>query len=154
MARLTDAKGQVWEVVLDVATVKRVKELTGCNVGIILNDRMQALADLVGDPVLLIDVVYAICKPQCEQRGISDEEFGQSFSGQTLQDAYDAFMQALIDFFPNRQSRILQNLVKTTNQAAEVLATKAEKQTAELTAETLLDLVSSTPESSESTPAP
>ena len=88
MKPFTDASGRTWELTVIVSAVKRVRDL------------LERLAD---DPVLLVDVLYVLCKPQADAKGVSDEDFGRGMVGGVLDDAASALMKELLDFFPSAQ---------------------------------------------------
>ena len=62
---------------------------------------------MTGDPVLLVDLLYCICKVQADAAGVTDEEFGAGLAGDSIQAATDAFLDELIDFFPLGKRQIL-----------------------------------------------
>lgn len=105
MHTFTDARARSWDVVLDVSAIKRVKGLLGVNLYDLVDDGAKGLGELLGDPCRLVDVVYVLCREQCQAQGLTDEDFGRGFSGDSLEAAGEAFVAELLDFFPNRQAR-------------------------------------------------
>jgi len=71
----------------------------------------QLIQRLAGDPVLLVDVIYALCKPQADERNITDEEFGRAMWGDVIDHATTAMLEALADFFPSRRRELLQRAI-------------------------------------------
>jgi hypothetical protein len=59
----------------------------------------------VRDPVLLCDVIYAACKPQADERQVSDEAFGASMAGDAIEHATAALLEELVDFCPSPRDR-------------------------------------------------
>jgi hypothetical protein len=51
------------------------------------------------DECLLVDVIYLLCRDQCEQRKLSDEDFGRAMSGEAIDGACKALLEGLADFF-------------------------------------------------------
>ena len=101
-----DLHGNKWTVEVNMATVKRIKDSLDCNIADLNNkETMTKLAD---DIVFLVDVIYLCLKPQLDEKGISDVEFGQSLDGETVNQASEAFMEAFIAFFPARTRRRLE----------------------------------------------
>lgn len=103
MKSFQDCKGRSWDVTITVATIKRVRSLAGV-------DLMEAIdgeiIDRMGaDPVLLVNVLYAVCKPQADAAMLNDEDFGESMAGDAIEHATAALIEALIDFFPNARDR-------------------------------------------------
>ena len=79
MKSFTDNLGRTWTLVVNVAAIKRVRALCGVDLNAIVeidkdnNPTAELLERLSTDPVLLVDVLYAVCKTECDQKGVSDE---------------------------------------------------------------------------------
>ena len=73
----------------------------------LLNEQIhETLASLTDDIVKGVDVLYVLCSEQAEKNNVTDEQFGQSLSGDVLFDGINAMVEALIDFFPNPKKRM------------------------------------------------
>ena len=101
MKSFTDNMGRAWTLVVNVATVKRVRALCGVDLNSVIEvedgkPSAKLLERLSSDPVLLVDVLYAVCKPECDRLGVSDEDFGSAMAG----DSVDAATQALLELLP------------------------------------------------------
>jgi hypothetical protein len=94
-----------WEITINVAAVKRVRGLLQIDLYGLVDDGFQSLGKLVSDPVTLADVLYCLCKDQADKLGVSDEDFGRSLAGDAIARAADAFVEELIDFFPDARAR-------------------------------------------------
>lgn len=87
MKTFTDNTGRVWTLAVNVAAIKRVRALCGVDLTAIVeldknnNPDTKLLEQLSSDPVLLVDVLYAVCKSECDQKGVTDEEFGMAMAG-------------------------------------------------------------------------
>jgi hypothetical protein len=106
MSVFQDAMGRKWELHVNPATMKRVQSLTGFSLGKALasEEHMQQLNQ---DIVLLVDVVYALCKPQAEKAGVTDEAFGEAMVGDVFQSMVAALIEAITDFFPSESRRLI-----------------------------------------------
>ena len=51
------------------------------------------------DVVLLVDVIFALVKPEADQKGVTDEEFASALGGDAAYQAFEAFMAEWRDFF-------------------------------------------------------
>ncbi len=105
MKTFTDNTGRKWTIEVNVQAIKRVR-------GLIDVDLMDAVGGdlierLLGDPVLLCDVVYCLCKPEADERGISDEEVGRAMAGDAIEEATEALLEELVDFFPPKKRALL-----------------------------------------------
>lgn len=120
-----DSAGRSWTLSVNVGTIKRVRAL--CNINLLdvikLNEKqevdMALLEQLSSDPVLLVDVLYAVCKEDADKQNISDEDFGRAMAGDAITEATNALIQDLVDFFPETKRRIL-NKVLTASRRFEM----------------------------------
>ena len=112
----TDSLGRAWTLVVNVATIKRVRALCGVDLNTIVEvedgkPSAKLLEKLSSDPVLLVDVLYAVCKPECDQRNVSDEDFGAAMAGDAVEQATDALLDEVIDFFPEAKRKVFQKIL-------------------------------------------
>lgn len=105
MRTFTDNAGRTWTVAINVAAIKRVRGLINVDLYQLVDDGFQALSKLVADPVQLADVLFCLCKDEADAKQISDEDFGRALAGDAITLAADAFVEELIDFFPDARAR-------------------------------------------------
>jgi hypothetical protein len=128
MKTFNDNAGRSWTVQVNVDAIKRVRDLAQVNLLEVVEGKL--LERLIGDPVLLCDVIYCLCKPEADGKGISDVDFGRAMGGDAIDGATTALLEELVDFFPQAKRRVL----------AKALAKLQKLQTAALAAvETRLD---------------
>lgn len=101
MAAFKDSAGAIWEVAVTVGAIKRVRSLCKMDLDNPHNGDPSLAQVLTNDHVQLIDVIYAICKPQADAVGLTDEDFGGRLGGRAVGDAVKAFFEAWLDFFRN-----------------------------------------------------
>lgn len=164
MRSFRDNQGRQWSVEINVTAIKRVRGLTG-------EDLMQVIEGtliekLIRDPVLLCDVVYAICKPEADSRSITDEDFGKAMAGDAIEAATTAVLEELVGFCPSPRDRanlgrVLQATRKVMDRARDLVEKKLDSGELDRLADRLLSGEAtagsspiSAPESSASTPAP
>jgi len=118
MKQFTDTQGRSWTIEINVAALKRVKGLTGVDLmGVLDGDLVQRF---IGDPVLLCDVLYAVCKPQADKENITDEDFGRAMAGDTIERATESLLDEIVSFCPNPRDRAaLGKVLAATNTAME-----------------------------------
>ena len=132
MKSFTDIKGRAWEIVVTVATVKRVRALCKVDLNSIVeldkNNKPSAelLERLSSDPVLLVDVLYAICKPQADKLGITDEDFGEAMAGDAIEHATTALLEEVIDFFPEAKRMVMQKILSASRRFSDAARKKLE----------------------------
>jgi hypothetical protein len=160
MKTFTDNAGRVWTIAINVNAIKRVRGLIDVNLLEVIEGTL--LERLIRDPILLCDVVYAVCKPEADALNVTDEQFGQAMAGDAIDQATKALLEELVGFSPSPQGRAnLQRILETTwrmiEKAQEVIAARIDSGEIERAAEQLLatssDSSGSSPASAESSPA-
>lgn len=105
MASFKDSSGRVWVVEITVGTIRRVRSLVDINLLEVVEGPL--IERLSSDPLLLCDVLYAVCQPQAEESGLSDEDFGEGLAGDVIDEATSALLESLVAFFPESRRRLL-----------------------------------------------
>ena len=132
MKSFTDNKGRTWTLEVTVATVKRVRALCKVDLYSIVeldkNNKPSAelLERLSSDPVLLVDVLYAVCKPQADKLGITDEDFGEAMAGDAIEYATNALLEEIIDFFPEAKRVVMQRILSASRRFSDAARKKLE----------------------------
>ncbi len=129
MRTFKDNAGRQWSVEINVASLKRVRGLTGTDLMQVIEGTL--IEKLIRDPVLLCDVVYAICKPEADARTppVSDEEFGKAMAGDAIEAATTAVLEELVSFCPSPRDRanlgrVLQATTKVMERARDLVEKK------------------------------
>ena len=113
MKTFTDNAGRTWTIAINVDVLKRVRGLVDVNLLDIIDGKL--IERLYRDPVLLCDVVYAVCKPEADARSVSDEDFGRAMAGDAIEQATKALLEDLVLFSPSPRDRAnLQRILETT----------------------------------------
>jgi hypothetical protein len=105
MKTFVDNAGRTWTVAVNVDAIKRVRDLATVNLLEVIEGKL--LERLIGDPVLLCDVIYSVCKPEADAKNIKDEDFGRAMAGDAIDGATTALLEELVDFFPQGRRRVL-----------------------------------------------
>jgi len=105
MHAFKDNQGREWTVEINVAALKRVRGLAGVDLMQVIEGSGGLVERLVRDPVLLCDVIYAVCKPQADSRDVSDEAFGEAMAGDAIEHATGALLEELVSFCPSPRDR-------------------------------------------------
>ncbi|HOA75208.1 MAG TPA: hypothetical protein PL151_09500 [Phycisphaerae bacterium] len=116
MKTFTDNAGRTWTIAINVGAIKRVRGLLDVDLLEVVEGKL--IERLIRDPVLLCDVVYAVCKPEADERHITDEEFGRAMAGDAIEHATKALLEELVGFSPSPRDRAnLQRVLATTFKA-------------------------------------
>lgn len=160
MKKFKDTQDRDWIVTIHVDAIKRVRSELDIDLSKALEENFTGLTAILADPVQLVEVLFVLCREQAQAAGISDEDFGKSMGGDCLLTGGEAFVEALIDFFPHARARAsLTALLAKGKTVRNVLLERAEEQIKALDpnqiAESMLPGSSgNSPASAESTPAP
>ena len=128
MHSFVDNSQRTWEVAINVAAVKRIRGLLGIDLYSLVDDGFKYLSKLVSDPVTLADVLYCLCKDQADKQSITDEDFGRALAGDAITLAADAFVEELIDFFPDARARTsLRKAIEAGKNVRDKVLSHAEK---------------------------
>lgn len=177
-----------WSVSISTETLKDVRSML--NVDLLevayppdglpeAERRLPLLARLIQDPILLVDVLYVVCKEEADARQVSDRDFGKAMGGGAIVQGRTALIAELADFFPERGptiARQAEKLIGGIRATAKALEVKVAGMSEEMMAEAMLTLAAkeerarleklglpperfgifctSSPENSESTPGP
>ncbi len=114
MSTFKDNAGRDWTVDVNVDSIKRVRKLVDVDLLTAVDGSLfKRLGD---DHVLLIDVIYALCKPAADAANVTDEDFGRAMGGDVIEHATDALLSSTIAFFPRAQREMLGKIVAKMKQ--------------------------------------
>ncbi len=177
MRSFKDNADRTWTITLNVYAVKKVRDLLGVDLLDLGGNESEPgnglLYRLIADPVLLVDVLYVICKDQADGANVTDEQFGRAMAGDVIDAATRAFLEELADFTPSprdraRARKVIDATWKLIDRTQDVLDARADAELAKAADAALeaLGAVSeqgesnrgnssgNSPASSEPTPAP
>jgi len=120
-----DANNREWMIKIDNNAIKRIEAITGIEHFIPKLEDPNFFEMFIGDPVMICDTIYAICKPQAEKQNINDEQFGEILVGEPIEHALYAFMEALVEYFPPKKARVH---AEKWRRACQIVETGLEKQ--------------------------
>lgn len=153
MQQFHDTTTQMWKISITVATVKRVRDLIGVDLLEIVDGSL--LERLMRDPVLLVDVVYAVIKPQADELDITDEEFGERMFGDPIEFATKALLDELVAFCPSpRDRKNLGRVLEATNQVMDRTRDLIEQKIDTMTSNGELERIAQLAVADEETPPP
>jgi len=105
MKSFKDSQGRSWDLGVNFTSVKRVRDLV--EIDLLDLEGGKVFEQLIDDPMILCNVIYALVKPAIDKAGITDEEFGESMAGDAIEHATNALIEELVDFFPGPKRALL-----------------------------------------------
>ncbi len=139
MASFSDTAGDQWQVRVTLGAVQRCRDIASIDLLTVVGG--DAFAEFVADPVKAATALFAVVKPEADRRGIALDAFLDRLSGDAIQAARDALMDAIVDFFPSpAERRARRNLLVEVRRVMDAEMAKLE---AETTPERLRSLLES-----------
>jgi hypothetical protein len=134
MKTFRDTAGREWAITVDVNAIKRVLKAPIEHLGEPVKVNLLELVDPDGDllkkvvayPPLVCDIAYALCKPQCDEKNVGDEEFGRAMGGDVLERVLDLLIEETVDFFPQGRRAVLKKVLSKSQAFAEKARTLIE----------------------------
>jgi hypothetical protein len=120
MHQFTDSKGQVWELSINVASLRRVKDKLQLDLTRVIAQDDNTLAKLA-DPETLANVLWVLVEGQAEAKGISPESFAEGLAGESIDSATESLLQELSDFFPRAQRTLIKAALAKTEKMQETV---------------------------------
>ncbi len=118
MRTFKDNAGRTWSVTLNVLQMKRIRAHLGIDlVNVITLDaggkvKVDLVDRIANDPCLLVDILWVCVEGEAKAAGVTDEEFGRSLAGESIEEATRAFLDELVDFFPGAKRLFLKKAVE------------------------------------------
>lgn len=105
-----DDVGREWRMQLTAGGVRDCRELLSVDLCDLPVD-IELVQRLRTDDVLLVNVIYVLCKPQADEAGVSDEAFGRSM-GSAIAAAEQAFWEVAQGFFRGQRQELLRDMLQ------------------------------------------
>lgn len=121
MAKFTDKTGDEWVIDLNVGLIEDIKDSTGVDFDLLLNEPEKLATILFTEPKKLVEVLYVCCMEQCEKRNVQPKSFGYRFDRESIDKAANALIESIVTFYPRAAAgRVLAEeipgLIKTIDQ--------------------------------------
>lgn len=111
MHQFTDNEGRPWQLVLNGWQLKKLKETIDFDA----RDHKSILR-ACEDPALICDIAFVLCEEQAQKANVTDRQFGEALSGDAIDDATEALLAELTDFFPRSQRLALTKVLATVKE--------------------------------------
>jgi len=146
MHTFKDNQEREWPVVVNVTTVRDCRDILGVDIlqladGEDVKDGL--IVRVLADQVLLVDILYVVCKKALDAAKVDDRAFGEALGGDCLSEAVDALLAEIINFSPNprdreRQTKVLELVKGIIDQTADHLDKRIDPEKVKKTTEKML----------------
>lgn len=101
MKNFSDTQGHTWSIILNIGTVKKVRDRLGINLLQPGDGDPPLLTRLATDPILLGDVIAVLIEKQFDLYKVTADNIYEFFDGETMKNGESAFFEELELFFRN-----------------------------------------------------
>ncbi len=111
MAKFKDAAGELWVIELDAVVLDNVRSELDVD---LVDMSAGGLAEVTSDAVKLFKVLAILCMDEREERNLTtDRAFAKRIKGDAIQNAIEAVVGAVEDFFPKNDTFDIRSRWKT-----------------------------------------
>ena len=135
MPKFKDASGTEWKFEIDLEAIEIVLQCTEINLCHVLDNEGELLQRLADDESLLCKVMFALVHD-----GNTLQKFQRQFRGDSIDQAFDALVEGLKNFFPSRKRKVIESMLKRSHQFEE-LQEKAQSMLESMGPTEMLELV-------------
>ena len=133
----TDTAGRKYKFKITIPRLQLVRDELDIDLG-----KPETFISLSKNPIDVVNVLYLLLRDQAKSHGVTDVQFGESFDGDVLEAAWEAFSKAYMSFCPSRQREMLRQLMaaidQTEMEAAEIVVDRLQNFSASLKKDTSL----------------
>lgn len=98
MRNFEDERSDTWPLNVNAAAMKRIRDQAGIDF-VNVRESGNLWDKVIGDPIVLADVLAAVCEPEIIRRGITRDEFLDRLTGRVCHEAAQQLAQEIVDFF-------------------------------------------------------
>lgn len=92
---------------MTVGKIRKIRESLQVDLAESLDPTKSIIDTIIGDPVILSEIIWECCKDSHQESNVSDEEFADGISGEVIEYATEALIGAIIDFFPKSKTELI-----------------------------------------------
>jgi hypothetical protein len=104
MAKFTDGNGDEWTLNLNVGIIEDIKEQAGVDLDLIAQTPEKIAEVIISAPNKLVTLYYVAVEEQIQKRNLTPRQFAKLFDRQTLDNAGNALLEALLSFYPRNSA--------------------------------------------------
>jgi hypothetical protein len=125
MTTFLDSEGREWRLALTIGLCRKIRDEVGVDIGNLKDG--QAFLQMAADPYRFAETLWMLCEVQAEKTGVSPEQFAEGLTGDALDGALVALLEAAANFTraPMRGAvrTMLQTSMEATQKGLEAIAT-------------------------------
>ena len=117
MKSFTDRNGESWDLDLNIGAAMRLKSRLDIDIENAVTfdksnnpDNVSLLEKIAEDSILLFNIIFVLCEKQIQDRHLTQEQFAERFTGDTIEQATDALLDELVNFSRPAKRKVLLRL--------------------------------------------
>lgn len=134
MEAFKDRTGETWDLDLNIGVAMRLKSRLDFDLENILDIQSDLsvkdktpLEKLATDAIFMFNVIFVTCEKQCRERNLSEEEFAERFSAETIIAAADALIREIVNFSRPQKRKVLEKLLRINSDLSEKMGAKLDQ---------------------------
>jgi hypothetical protein len=125
MKPFKDSKNRTWQLELNCDTVEEIRAQCAVNILDLLDPESDLAKEVASFPPVIGKLLFAAISDQAKTAGVDDREFRRSMNGETLNAAYEALQEEIVNFSPRYRRKVAAAVLeknREVQEAAEELA--------------------------------
>jgi hypothetical protein len=106
-----DPDGRRWVLSINNDKRWRLRDEIGVDLSRLVEKKLEPLLPVDEDDDVLISALWILVEEQAAREGVTKEQFGRNFTGETNSVARDAFYEAVVLFCPPRQREMIRKAI-------------------------------------------
>lgn len=104
--KFLDSEKRTWVLRIDLGRARRIRD----EFGVDLLAWSQATFEQLQDPFTLGGILWTLIEADATKKNITVEQFSEAIDGNVIEQAGEALLEAIIDFFPPRKQALMRQL--------------------------------------------
>lgn len=117
MKSFIDKNGEAWDLDLNIGAAMRLKSRLDIKLDDVVkfdktnnpND-ISLLERIAEDSILLFNIIFVLCESQIRERNLTEEQFAERFTGDTIEQATEALLDEIVNFSRPAKRKVLMRL--------------------------------------------
>lgn len=126
MTSFRDSENREWFVRVNVRTYRELKEKHDLDLMAFDTDMNDKIMD---DPALIGHILYTCCEDQIKDKNLTDIQFWEGLTGDSLRDGIDCFLDGIVNFIQNpKRQDALRKMLKLIRSGEDMILTEINKE--------------------------
>ena len=134
-----DSQGRQFNIVIDVPTMKRIRDKTGVQLSSITDESSGTGEQIRKDAVLAAEILTAAITPQLEQMRIPPDEYLAQLRFDDIDKGITAIIESYVDFLPEKHQDLFKKAISKSKEKIQSKREELDKKIEDGTVDRMLD---------------